>query len=186
MDPLALERAVQHVRHGFSCLTVLRNGAARCNSPATTATRRVCRSRRSLVGWDAHQQPSRRISTIQPAIKHARSRHATGGYVAAAERPPRHGTARATPTRTANAAIPARSRRNGPGNGFAKRCSRGERATAPRRRRTTGRGRTHAGAAAKRSQTATGRRMARAVHRHRSVRNLGGGPCRRLRRRLNA
>ena len=33
--------------------------------------------------------------------------------------PPRHGTARATPTRTANAAIPARSPRNGHGNGSA-------------------------------------------------------------------
>jgi AraC-like DNA-binding protein len=31
-----------------------------------------------------------------------------------------------------------------------------------------------------------GRRMARAVYRHRSVRELGGGPRRRLRRRLNA
>ena len=36
------------------------------------------------------------------------------------------------------------------------------------------------------AQTPTGRRMARAVHRHRSVRCLGGGPRRRLRRRLNA
>ena len=71
--------------------------------------------------------------------------------VAAAGRPPRHGTARATPTRIANAAIPARLRRNGPGNGFARRCAPGERATALRRPRTTGRARTHAGAAAKRS-----------------------------------
>ena len=53
--------------------------------------------------------------------------------------------------RGANAAIPARLRRNGPGNGFARRCARGERATALRRPRTTGRARTHAGAAAKRS-----------------------------------
>ena len=50
-----------------------------------------------------------------------------------------------------HAAIPARLRRNGPGNGFARRCARGERATALRRPRTTGRARTHAGAAAKRS-----------------------------------
>ena len=91
------------------------------------------------------------ISTIQPAIRHARSRRATGECVAAAGRPPRHGTARATPTRIANAAIPARSRRNGHGNGFAKRCAHGERATALRRPRMTGRARTHAGAAAKRS-----------------------------------
>jgi len=110
---------------------------------ATTATRRVCRSRRSLVGWDAQKQPSRRISTIRLARRHARSRRATGEYVAAAGRPPRHGTARATPTRIANAAIPARLRRNGPGNGFAKRCVDGERATALHRHRTTG-SRTHA------------------------------------------
>ena len=55
------------------------------------------------------------------------------------------------PTRIANAAIPARLRRNGPGNGFAKQCAHGERATALRRRPTTGRAPTHAGAAAKRS-----------------------------------
>ena len=36
------------------------------------------------------------------------------------------------------------------------------------------------------AQTTTGRRMARAVHCHRSVRELGGGRRRRLRRRLNA
>ncbi len=54
------------------------------------------------------------------------------------------------PTRIANAAIPARSRRNGHGNGFAKRCAHGERATALRRPPTTGRARTHAGAAARR------------------------------------
>ena len=46
---------------------------------------------------------------------------------------------------------PARLPRNGPRNGFAKRCAHGERATALRRPRTTGRARTHAGAAAKRS-----------------------------------
>ena len=88
---------------------------------------------------------------IQPAIRHARSRRATGECVAAAGRPPRPGTARATPTRVANAAIPARLRRNGPGNGFAKRCAHGERATALRRRPTSGRARTHAGAAPRRS-----------------------------------
>jgi len=67
---------------------------------------------------------------------------------AAAGRPPRHGTARATPTRIANAAIPARLRRDGHGTGFAKRCAPGERATALRRPPTTGRARTHASAAA--------------------------------------
>ena len=64
---------------GFSCSTGLRNGAVRRNSPATIETMRVCRSRRSLVGWDAQTPPSRRISTIQPAIRHARSRRATAG-----------------------------------------------------------------------------------------------------------
>ena len=87
----------------------------------------------------------------QPAIRHARSRHATGDCVAAAGRPPRHATARATPTRIANAAIPARSRRNGHENGCAKRCAHGKRATALRRPPTTGPAPTHAGAAAKRS-----------------------------------
>ena len=91
------------------------------------------------------------ISTIRPAIRHARSRRAIAECAAAAGRPPRHGTARATPTRIANAAIPARSRRNGHGNGSAKQCAPGERATALRRPLTTGRARTHAGAAAKRS-----------------------------------
>ena len=47
--------------------------------------------------------------------------------------------------------------------------------------------RTHGTPARRRSaQTTTGRRMARAVHRDRSVRELGGGRRRRLRRRLNA
>ena len=141
----------QPVGLGCSCSTGSRNGAARRNSPATTETRRVCRLPRSLVGWDAQKQPSRRISTIQPAIRDARSRRATAECVAAAGRPPRPGTARATPTRIANAAIPARLRRNGPGNGFAKRCAHGERATARRRRPTTGRAPTHAGAAPRRS-----------------------------------
>ncbi len=94
----------------------------------------------------------KRTCMTRLARRHARSRRTTGECVAAAGRPPRHGTARATPTRIANAAIPARLRRNGPENGFAKRCADGERATALRRPRTTGRARTHArGAAAKRS-----------------------------------
>ena len=119
--------------------------------PATIATRRVCRSRRSLVGWDAQKRPSRRISTIRRAIRHARSRRAIGECVAVAGRPRRPGTARAMPTRTANAAIPARSRRNGHGSGFAKRCVHGVCATALHRPRMTGRARTHADAAARRS-----------------------------------
>jgi hypothetical protein len=74
---------------------------------------------------------------IRPATRHVRSRRATGECVAAAGRPPRHGTARATRTRIANAAIPAR--RNGPGSGFVKRCAHGESATALRRPHMTGR-----------------------------------------------
>ncbi len=133
----------------------------------------------------ALRPPSRRISTIQSARRHGRSRRATEECAAAAGRPPHHGTARATPTRIANAAIPARSCRNGPGNGFAKRCAHGEHATARRRPRMTGRARTHAGAAAKRSNDYKPKH-GRTVHRHRCVRELGGGPRRRLRRRLNA
>ena len=53
--------------------------------------------------------------------------------------------------RIANAATPARLRRNGHGNGSATRCAHGERATALRRPPATGRARTHAGAAARRS-----------------------------------
>jgi len=127
------------------------NGAGLRRLLATTAMRRVSRSARSPGGWDAPRPPSRRTCMTQPATRHARSRRATGECVAAAGGPPRHGTARATRTRIANAAIPARSRRNGHGNGFAKRCAHGERATALRRPPTTGPARTHAGAAAKRS-----------------------------------
>ena len=50
---------------GFSCSTGSRNGAARRNSPATTETRRVCRSPRSLAGWDAQKQPSRHTCTTR-------------------------------------------------------------------------------------------------------------------------
>jgi len=50
-----------------------------------------------------------------------------------------------------SAAVPGRSRGNGPANGSAKRCAHGTPATALRRRRTTGRAPTHAGAAATRS-----------------------------------
>ena len=50
-----------------------------------------------------------------------------------------------------HAVTPALSRRNGHRIGFAKQCARGECATAPRRPRMTGRVRTHAGAAARRS-----------------------------------
>jgi hypothetical protein len=91
---------------------------------------------------------------------------------------PRNG--RATPTRIANAAIPAPSRRNGHGNGSAKQCEHGERATALRRPHTTG---PHPRTPARRpsAQTTTSRRMASAVHGHRSVRGLGQGPRRRLR-----
>src|SRR5436305_6056605 len=41
---------------GFSRATGSGSGAVRRSSPATTETRRVCRSPRSLVGWDAQKQ----------------------------------------------------------------------------------------------------------------------------------
>jgi Hsp20/alpha crystallin family len=56
---------------GSRCSTASRNGAARRNSRAITATRRGCRSRRSLVGWGAQKRPSRRISTIRTATGRA-------------------------------------------------------------------------------------------------------------------
>ena len=71
---------------------------------------------------------------------------------AASEKDPQGHLADVVPRHTA---IPARLRRNGPGNGFAKRCAHGKSATALRRPRTTGRARTHAGAAAKRSNDYT-------------------------------
>ena len=71
-------------------------------------------------------------------------------------------------------AVPGRSSGNGPESGAVRRCAPGERARGcafllrlvahprtPARRRS--------------AQTTTGRRMARAVHRDRSVRELGGG-----------
>ena len=99
-------------------------------------------------------------------------------------RPPRLGTARATPTRIANAAIPARLRGNGHGNGFA----RARMASALRRCAVLLRLVTHARTPARwrSAQTTTGRRMARGVHCHRSLRKLGSGRRQHLRRRLNA
>jgi len=73
-----------------------------------------------------------------------------GASAAAAARPPRHGTARATRIPTASAAVPGRSRGNGPASGSARRCAPGERATALRRPRMTGRAPTHVGGAARR------------------------------------
>jgi hypothetical protein len=52
---------------------------------------------------------------------------------------------------SASAAVPGRSRGNGPASGAVTRCAPGERATALRRPPTTGRAPTHAGAAPKRS-----------------------------------
>ncbi len=152
--------------------------------PATTATRRVCRSRRSLVGWDAQKPPSRRISTTQPAIRHARSRHATGDCVAAAGRPPRHGTARAMPSvlqtlpswRDAPKWTRERVRE-------AMRAWQARYGAAPSSYDWSAP--THAGAAAKRSND-YGPENGRRRPLSRSVRSLGGGPRRRLRRRMNA
>ena len=172
-------------RLGVLMLTGSRNGAARRNSPAITETRRVCRSLRSLVGWDAQKRPSRRISTIQPAIRHARSRRATGECVAAAGRPPRHGTARATPTRIANAATRRDCAAMDPGTGSR---SDARMASALRRCAVILRLVAHPRTPARRrgAQTTTSRKLARAVHCDRSVRELGGGRRGRLRRRLSA
>jgi hypothetical protein len=113
--------------------------------------------------------------------RRARSRRATGARAVAAARRQARGAARETRTNTAKAAVPGRSRGNGPASGAVRRCAPGERATALPRPPTTGRAPTRRRSA----QTTTSRRMARAVHRDRSVPELGSGPRRRLRRRLN-
>jgi hypothetical protein len=101
---------------GFSCSTGSRNGAARRDSLATTATRRVCRSPRSRVGWDA--QKHHQAYLYDPTGDQARAVKARyRGVCRGCGAPPRPGTVRATPTRIANAAIPARLRRDGPGTG---------------------------------------------------------------------
>ena len=87
---------------------------------------------------------------IRSAKRRARSRRATGAPAGAAARQPARATARATRTHTASAAVPGRSRGNGPASGAVRRCAPGERATALPRPPTTGRAPTHAGAAAKR------------------------------------
>ena len=125
---------------------------------ALSRTRRTHSDQRG-AGNRRDRSPARpRGSHRQGVSLRSNRREGTGGQGALSRSVPRlrgahraTETARATPTRIANAAIPARSRRNGPGNGFAKRCAHGERATALRRPRMTGRARTHAGAAAKRS-----------------------------------
>ena len=67
---------------------------------------------------------------------------------AASEKDPQGHLAGVVPRR---AAVPGRSRGNGPASGAVRRCAPGERATALRRPPTTGRAPTHADAAAKRS-----------------------------------
>ena len=140
------------------------------------------RSRRSLVGWDAHKQPSRTISTIRPATRHARSRRATGESVAAAGAHRVTGRQGRRRRHRGNAATPARSRLRGHGSGFAKQCVCGERATALRRPRTTGRALTQVGAAANAQRLHAGDGPRRPCHP--SVRE-SPGPRRRLQRRLN-
>ena len=83
-----------------------------------------------------------------------------------------------------HAAIPVRSRGNGPGTGSR---SDARMASALRRCAVVLRLVAHPRTPARRrgAQTTTSRRMARAVHRHRSVRELGGGRRGRLRRRLS-
>ena len=128
---------------------------------------------------EALPQPTR------PARRHGRSRRATGASVGAAARRPARATARATRTPIASAAIPGRSSGNGPESGAVRRCAP---ASALRGCAVLLRLVAHPRTPARRrsAQTTTGRRLARAVHRDRSVRELGGGRRRRLRRRLNA
>jgi hypothetical protein len=172
-------------RLGLLCSTGSRNGAARRNSRATTETRRVWRSLRSLVGWDAQTPPSRAISTIQPAIRHARSRRDTGGSVSGlrgAHRAPERQGRRLRVLQTLS------SRRDcarvDPGTGSR---SDARLASALRRCAVLLRLVAHARTPARRrsGQTTTSRRMARAIHCDRSVRELGGGNRRRLRRHLS-
>src|SRR5690349_15637198 len=61
------------------------------------------------------------------------------GSAGVAARRPARATARATRTPTVSAAVPGRSRGNGPASGSVRRCAPGEPATAPRRPRMTGR-----------------------------------------------
>ena len=91
------------------------------------------------------------FSTIRSRKRRARSRRAIGARAVGAARRRARGAARGTRTNTASAAVPGRSRGNGPASGSVTRCAPGERATALRRPPTTGRAPTHAGAAAKRS-----------------------------------
>ena len=106
--------------------------------------------------------------------RHGRSRPVTKACAVVAARTRSRATARATPTRTARPAIPARSSAAGPASGWSRRWPSGDRVTAGCRRPTTGRGRTRAargrGAAAlERELLAVGER------RHGRVGELVGG-----------
>ena len=169
---------------GGSDLTGSRNGAGRRNSPATTATRRsVDRRDRSSAG--TRRSDHQGVSLRSNRRKGTRGQGALPGSV----------------SRLRASTAP----RNGKGDAYAycKRCRPGAIAPqwTPERVREAMRAwrarygagpssnnwsRTHArrrgGEALKRLHAAEGP----TVHRHRSVRQLGGGPRRRLRGRLNA
>ena len=124
-----------------------------------------------LIG---RRRRSRRTSTTRRGRRHGRSRPVTKACAVVAARTRSRATARATPTRTARPAIPARSSGAGPASGWSRRWPSGDRVTAGCRRPTTGRGRTRAargrGAAAlERELLAVGER------RHGRVGELVGG-----------
>ena len=77
--------------------TVCTNAGARLRSPATTATRRACRSPRSPNAWDVRKPPSRRTCTTRQGKRHARSSAAIRAGAAGAGRRPSRPTARADP-----------------------------------------------------------------------------------------
>ena len=100
-------------------------------------------------------------------------------------RRPARATARATRTPIASAAVRGRSFGNGRESGSREAMRAWRARYGLRRLLMTGRA-PRAPARRRSAQTTTGRGMARAVHCDRSVRELGGGRRRRLRRRLNA
>ena len=95
------------------------------------------------------------ISTTPTARRPEPSSAATRGCAAAAARPPRRATARATPTSTARPATPERSPPGGQPHECATRCAPGNTATAASPPHTTGRAPTPAAAALKRSNDST-------------------------------
>jgi hypothetical protein len=111
------------------------------------------RSRRSPRVWADRARRSTRTSTTPPA----RRRGAVKAGCAAAVAPTRsRATARATRTRSARPAIPARSSAVGPPSGCSRRCSTGAPATEGGPPHTTGRAPTPAGVGERRSRDLPG------------------------------